>query len=141
MFDAFLADDKTSALLHGHSYTAHAGGCSVGVEALKTLKALPALTVGDSVWDPNVVKSISEMENVQGVVAIGTVLAVTMKDGNGGGYTSSAAEGVKRKLLNKERQLVHSRVLGNVIYFMTGLKTKGEAVRDIETQLVEALKG
>jgi bifunctional dethiobiotin synthetase / adenosylmethionine---8-amino-7-oxononanoate aminotransferase len=142
VFEAFVGDDKATALLHGHSYTAHAVGCSVGVEALKSLKMAPKLAVGDSVWDPHVVKEISGMESVEGVVALGTVLAVTMKDGSGGGYASSAAEGVKRKLLDGgDGLLVHSRVLGNVIYFITGLKTKPEGVRDVEKKLVKTLKG
>ncbi|OJJ97519.1 hypothetical protein ASPACDRAFT_1890143 [Aspergillus aculeatus ATCC 16872] len=37
IFRAFLSDDKTDALLHGHSYTAHAVGCQVAVDSLQTM--------------------------------------------------------------------------------------------------------
>jgi dethiobiotin synthetase/adenosylmethionine--8-amino-7-oxononanoate aminotransferase len=141
IFDAFLADDKAGALLHGHSYTAHALGCALGVQALHTLQAAPKLPLGDSVWDAEVVKRISEAERVQGVVALGTVLAVTLRDQEGGGYSSLAAEEVKVRLLDAEGGgIIHSRVLGNVIYFMTGLKTKPEAIRDVEQKLLHTLE-
>lgn len=103
---------------------------------------MPKLPLGGSVWDADAISRISNLPNVDGVIALGTVLAITLKDAAGGGYTSSAAEGVKQKLLadadggNK----IHSRVLGNVIYFMTGLKTKPEVIRDVEAQLFKALE-
>ncbi|KAF2753008.1 PLP-dependent transferase [Pseudovirgaria hyperparasitica] len=34
IFEAFLGDEKSDALLHGHSYTAHAMGCTVAKKAL-----------------------------------------------------------------------------------------------------------
>jgi bifunctional dethiobiotin synthetase / adenosylmethionine---8-amino-7-oxononanoate aminotransferase len=144
IFDAFLADDKASALLHGHSYTAHAVGCSVGVEALRSFAARQdAIAIGGSVYDESVVRRISEMDSVEGVVALGTVLAVTLKvDASDRGYQSSVAEGVKTRLLYGagDGMLVHSRVLGNVIYFMTGLTTKQDVVRDLEERIVAALQ-
>ena len=40
VFNAFLSDQKPDALLHGHSYTAHAIGCSVADMSLKELDAM-----------------------------------------------------------------------------------------------------
>lgn len=37
IFRAFLSANKSDALLHGHSYTAHAVGCNVAVESLKAM--------------------------------------------------------------------------------------------------------
>ncbi|KAK3997867.1 putative Adenosylmethionine-8-amino-7-oxononanoate aminotransferase [Cladorrhinum sp. PSN332] len=37
IFRSFLSDDKSEALLHGHSYTAHAVGCQVALESLRRL--------------------------------------------------------------------------------------------------------
>ncbi|KAG6909444.1 hypothetical protein DXG01_000429 [Tephrocybe rancida] len=37
IFNAFLGEGKESALLHGHSYSAHAVGCAVAVETLKEI--------------------------------------------------------------------------------------------------------
>lgn len=40
IFNAFLANNKADALLHGHSYTAHAVGCAVANTSLKMLTDL-----------------------------------------------------------------------------------------------------
>lgn len=40
VFKAFEGDEKSEALLHGHSYTAHAVGCQVAVESLKEMMSM-----------------------------------------------------------------------------------------------------
>jgi dethiobiotin synthetase/adenosylmethionine--8-amino-7-oxononanoate aminotransferase len=107
IFNAFLSDEKADALLHGHSYTAHAVGCHVAVESLKTFKVKEAKQewsrdfaqswISDSgsknssdgnvwsMWSRQFVTSISHKESVEGVVALGSVLAITLKDQAGGG--------------------------------------------------------
>jgi dethiobiotin synthetase/adenosylmethionine--8-amino-7-oxononanoate aminotransferase len=103
IFNAFIGDSKTDCLLHGHSYTAHPVGCNVAVEALNMFKSMDdsghwvnqfgrSWAVGNkhkdpvwSVWDPVFVEKVSLIDEVDGVVALGTVLAVTLKDSTGGG--------------------------------------------------------
>ncbi|KAK8080436.1 hypothetical protein PG997_008254 [Apiospora hydei] len=38
IFRTFSSDDKTDALLHGHSYTAHPVGCQVALESLRQMQ-------------------------------------------------------------------------------------------------------
>lgn len=106
IFDAFSSADKSDALLHGHSYTAHAVGCQVGVEALRRMDAMAqggqwadhrrrwqeqstASTSGPSdiwsVWSPDVIRRLSQAESVEGVWALGTVLVMSLRDAQGGG--------------------------------------------------------
>jgi bifunctional dethiobiotin synthetase / adenosylmethionine---8-amino-7-oxononanoate aminotransferase len=40
IFRAFESDDKSDALLHGHSYTAHAVGCQVALESIKEMQRM-----------------------------------------------------------------------------------------------------
>lgn len=40
IFKAFEGDEKSEALLHGHSYTAHAVGCQVAVESLQEMLSM-----------------------------------------------------------------------------------------------------
>ncbi|TDZ75102.1 Bifunctional dethiobiotin synthetase/7 8-diamino-pelargonic acid aminotransferase [Colletotrichum trifolii] len=40
VFRAFESDDKSDALLHGHSYTAHAVGCQVALESVRELQSM-----------------------------------------------------------------------------------------------------
>lgn len=105
IFQAFLSDKKTDALLHGHSYTAHPIGCAV---ANKTLDIIDKLVEGESwlnaqsrwtnlnkngkdstvwsLWDPDFVSTLSRMPMVEELMTLGTVLAVNFKDEDGGKF-------------------------------------------------------
>lgn len=102
IFDAFSSADKSDALLHGHSYTAHAVGCQVGVEALRRMSLMdhsghwahaqqlwpsPTASVGAvwSLWSPAIVRQLSQADPVEGIYALGTLLAISLRDVQGGG--------------------------------------------------------
>jgi dethiobiotin synthetase/adenosylmethionine--8-amino-7-oxononanoate aminotransferase len=162
IFSAFLSSDKTDALLHGHSYTAHPMGCSVANESLKTLMELdrggewegyksdwaPTQTAKSgehawSMWSSEFVSAISHKEQVDNVFAIGSVLAITVRDPAGSGYASTAATGLRDQLLagkGGDGAVIHSRVLGNVLYLMSALTTPAETIADIERVVSEALE-
>jgi len=181
IFNAFGSDEKSDALLHGHSYTAHAVGCQVALETLRELQEMnrrgdwdwaksaggwirsPSTEPAErkfgstldhtartdlvwSVWTRAFVESLSRnIGVVDGVWAIGTVLAIHMRDADGSGYKSNAARKLQSALyqgasLGQAQQWnVHSRVLGNVLYLMASQKTTKEGVRRIETLLGAAL--
>ncbi|KAF7543443.1 hypothetical protein G7046_g9999 [Stylonectria norvegica] len=40
IFEAFASEDKSDALLHGHSYTAHPIGCQVALESLQEMQRM-----------------------------------------------------------------------------------------------------
>jgi dethiobiotin synthetase/adenosylmethionine--8-amino-7-oxononanoate aminotransferase len=96
VFDAFLGEGKGEALLHGHSYTAHAVGCEVAGETLKMIEVLKGSDEwkmarerwGDegvwSFWDPGFVEAVSRMEKVEEVMTLGCVLTVKVRDESGG---------------------------------------------------------
>ncbi|KAK2061524.1 dethiobiotin synthase [Colletotrichum caudatum] len=100
-----------------------------------------------SVWSHSFVDWASRRTGrVDGVWALGSVLAIHMEDvGGGAGYSSTAAADVQSALLRGEegpggaRWNVHSRVLGNVLYVMTSQKTGQEDVRRLEALLRKAL--
>ncbi|KAG2418882.1 hypothetical protein HFD88_001984 [Aspergillus terreus] len=168
IFAAFSSPEKSDALLHGHSYTAHAVGCQVAVDSLRTMMqmerrgawdayrrdwqssaamASEASRCGDipevwSVWSQGLVKDLSFAPGVEGVFAIGTVLVIALKDAHGGGYTSTAAKGLQEILLTGGPGFnVHSRVLGNVLYLMSSVTSRPEALRVIEERLRAGLVG
>lgn len=205
VFEAFLSDDKADALLHGHSYTAHAVGCEVALESLQKLEtaiansghfqrnwskthtprteniaaAAPGSTsehvwqirrptaeaaestsseespIGGnatakkgakgalwSMWSRDFVTSVSHRSHVNGTFALGSVLAIELKDAHGAGYTSTASIGVRDRLMTlgaETGQSVHCRVLGNVLYFMCSLTTKKETLQSVEQMIGRAL--
>lgn len=164
IFSTFASDDKTDALLHGHSYTAHPIGCQVAVESLKELQALdhsgawnwaktngwvpgkgesqtsPSDAIDGSpespwsVWSKDFIDEVSSRtDKVDGVWALGSVFAITMRANDGAGYTSQAA----RKLQAHFHQgtgswNAHTRVLGNMFYVMASQKTSKETVEDLQ---------
>ena len=83
IFDAFQHDSKLKALLHGHSYTAHAIGCSAAVTALDMYidpACNPNLHEADQqnaspclmeVWDEQIVDRLSRHARVQQLVVLG----------------------------------------------------------------------
>jgi bifunctional dethiobiotin synthetase / adenosylmethionine---8-amino-7-oxononanoate aminotransferase len=173
IFDAFASEEKSDALLHGHSYTAHAVGCQVALESLNQLQSMEM--TGDwnwaksngwmqvdnvmnddvtksqpevwSIWPLSLVRWISlQSDRVAGVWAIGSVLAIRLHAADGSGYTSTAAEGLRKRLLMGSDDMlgvpwiVHSRVLGNVLYIMGNQRTTESEVGEISELLRIALK-
>lgn len=168
IFEAFLSSDKTDALLHGHSYTAHPIGCAVANESLKQLQNLErggawesfkedwsprAFSYGVSyqgsehawsMWSWRFVSAVSHRRNVDSVFALGSVLAISLKDPAGSGYASTAATGLRDQLLNGsphavDNSVIHSRVLGNVLYLMAAMTTTEETITRIEERVLEML--
>jgi dethiobiotin synthetase/adenosylmethionine--8-amino-7-oxononanoate aminotransferase len=133
-FESFLGDEKSQALLHGHSYTAHPVGCVGALHALDAYKAV----VDDDVdlssprmsFDIEQAKELSRLPLVERAFALGTVLSVTIKpkDDAGSGYAASSQTiPIVKKL---REQGIYARPLGNVVYIMASpLTSKAECAR------------
>ncbi|KJZ79692.1 hypothetical protein HIM_01161 [Hirsutella minnesotensis 3608] len=172
IFKVFSSHDKTDALLHGHSYTAHPVGCQVALESVREMKAMERRGEWDwakaqgwqsseyltshhksesanvwSVWPRDFVESLSrKTDRVAGVWALGSVLAIHLRDAAGTGYNSNAALGL-RKALDQGREdgeagpwNVHSRVLGNVLYVMASQTTTESSTQQVAEILEQSLR-
>lgn len=169
IFETFSqSDQKADALLHGHSYTAHPIGCEVAKETLTQIESMrlngswteeqsnwkrgtSPLKSDDgresshpwSFWDIDTVLKLSNMERVDKVMALGTVLVVELKDMSGsGGYSSTASVDLLHKLRNAPDGpfAIHARPLGNVVYFMCSLNTPKDVRTKTEQALMAALQ-
>ncbi|KAL6831802.1 pyridoxal phosphate-dependent transferase [Trichoderma camerunense] len=172
IFETFNSPDKTDALLHGHSYTAHPVGCQVAVESVKELQRMddsgswnwaksqgwitpeassstsgkPAADIW-STWPRTLVEDLSrQTDRVAGIWALGSVLAIHVKDAAGStGYFSDAAQSLRDGLIAGDAEgvngswNVHCRVLGNVLYLMASQKTTEESVAQISLLLRKGL--
>ncbi|KAF7340860.1 PLP-dependent transferase [Mycena sanguinolenta] len=163
IFRAFYSTEKAEALLHGHSYTAHALGCEVANETMSLIEKearseawlaaqarWEAPSTPSSVWsfwDPDFVRAVSHLDTVAEVMALGTVLSIKVKDSQGG-YVSHSAQTLLHSikecsdgsLPSEAPQFsVHFRTLGNVAYFMTSLNTAPETIRLLENKIWNAL--
>ncbi|KAL3841028.1 hypothetical protein ACJIZ3_025619 [Penstemon smallii] len=136
VFEAFTGDSKLKALLHGHSYSAHAMGCMAAVKSIKWFKdpntnmnMMSESRLLQELWDSELVVQISSHPAVHRVVALGTLCAIELlAEGSNAGYGSMYAS----SLLNKLRDDgIYMRPLGNVIYMMCGPLTSPEVCRSI----------
>ncbi|TYK09496.1 bifunctional dethiobiotin synthetase/7,8-diamino-pelargonic acid aminotransferase [Cucumis melo var. makuwa] len=144
VFESFIGDSKLAALLHGHSYSAHALGCTAAAKSIKWFKNpqtnLNINSEGTSLrelWDENLVYEISSHPAVKRVVALGTLFALELQaDGSNAGYASLYA----RSLLLKLREDgIYTRPLGNVIYLMCGPCTKPDSCSQLLIKLLSGL--
>ena len=152
VFDAFRGPSKLSALLHGHSYTAHPIGCHAAATALRLL-ADPASNPNlaayggrmRELWPPARVAALSTRPAVARTVAMGTVLALELRTPAGsaataaaGGYASDAARMLAARL--RSEQGVYARPLGPVLYLMVGPASPPETCErlldDVEACLI-----
>ncbi|CAH2042836.1 unnamed protein product [Thlaspi arvense] len=85
VFDSFVGDSKLMALLHGHSYSAHAMGCTAAAKSIKWFKDtrtnLNLISEGRllrELWDMDLLKQISMQQEVCRVVALGTLCAIEL---------------------------------------------------------------
>ncbi|KAI5477198.1 hypothetical protein MNV49_006642 [Pseudohyphozyma bogoriensis] len=175
VFQAFYRPEKVDALLHGHSYTAHPVGCTVANKTLDILDGMAKRGAWDgpkgewaandvaasvetdetvwSLWSSSFVNEVSSLENVEGVMALGTVLSIYLRAGDGAGYASTAAQSLLAQLREGPSLPsspntstaglpfnVHARPLGNVIYFMSSLNSTPETLRGVEKALLEGIR-
>ncbi|KAM2039774.1 hypothetical protein ACFX1T_013182 [Malus domestica] len=125
IFDSFIGDSKLKALLHGHSYSAHAIGCTAAAKSIRWFKDSqrnPNITSKGSLlselWDEKLVYQISSHPAIQRVVVLGTLCAVELRvEGSNAGYGSLYASSLLKKL---REDGVYMRALGHVIYLMGG---------------------
>lgn len=145
IFDSFIGDSKLKALLHGHSYSAHAMGCMAAVKSIQWFKdplSNPNITSEErllrELWDDKMVRKISSHSAVQRIVVLGTLFALELKaEGDNAGYGSLYA----RPLLQKLREDgVYMRPLGNVIYLLCGPCTSPEVCNQLLVKLYERLE-
>ncbi|KAL5339761.1 pyridoxal phosphate-dependent transferase [Aspergillus crustosus] len=77
IFSAFSSPEKRDALLHGHSYTAHAVGCQVAVDSLERMNGMDE----GGVWRG----FMNDWEEAQTSAAAAATAATDATDATGGG--------------------------------------------------------
>ncbi|XP_042491193.1 bifunctional dethiobiotin synthetase/7,8-diamino-pelargonic acid aminotransferase, mitochondrial isoform X2 [Macadamia integrifolia] len=144
IFYAFKGDSKLMALLHGHSYTAHALGCTAAVKAIRWFKdPLTNMNITSDgrhlkeLWDVELVNQISSLPEVQRVVSLGTIFALELcAEGHDAGYASLYASSLIQEL---REDGVYMRPLGNVIYLMCGPCTSPHVCDELLSKLLGRL--
>lgn len=182
IFQSFWGEKKVDALLHGHSYSAHPVGCEVANRALEIMDKLEisgkfnlakkdwslelsssSISTSEvvvpteevwSFWSQSFISQLSHLPNVQGVMSLGTVLAIHLATPpSAGGYQSTVAESLLLELRHGPAISaieasaspsglpfnIHARPLGNVVYFMSSLNSDASTLRSVEKRLLDTL--
>ncbi|KIV95377.1 dethiobiotin synthase [Exophiala mesophila] len=95
-----------------------------------------------SFFPPSLLTRLSHHPRLTGCFALGTVLVLKLASA-GSGYNSTATADVQAQLLtllDEQGCGVHSRVLGDVIYFMTSLTTSPDQVDRLGRVILRALE-
>lgn len=86
VFQCFYGDEKSDALLHGHSYTSNPITCAASLEAMRQLRNSPLAEGGQdsplriqNSFSDDIIRSLSLLPGVEGAMALGSVLAMELK--------------------------------------------------------------
>ncbi len=114
IYDAFLADDKSKTLFHGHSYTANPVACAAGIASLEltisqeTQQNLERIATRHQTF----AEEIKQLPGIREVRQQGTILAIEFAD-----ESTSYFSNLRDTLYNYAmEQGVILRPLGNIIY-------------------------
>ncbi|PGH08209.1 dethiobiotin synthase [Blastomyces parvus] len=92
-------------------------------------------------WSEQLVRDLSHSDQVEAVFALGTVISISLRSQDGGGYGSNAAAGLQWQLAqtNADGFNIHCRVLGNVLYLMCDLTSDPNELAMLERAVRTAL--
>ncbi len=115
IYDAFLSDEKTKALLHGHSFTGNALACAAACASLdlfereETWKRITSLCKSNLEFS----KTLENHHKIEEIRLCGTILAIELKSIEGNTYFSGIRDIAYRYFLDNGLLI---RPLGNVIF-------------------------
>jgi adenosylmethionine-8-amino-7-oxononanoate aminotransferase len=116
IFNAFLDDDRSKALFHGHSFTANPLGCAVAIASLRIFAEEHTMNRVHQLERQLQARlqQLRNYRNVGDVRGIGGVAAIELVT-EGGGYLDNVGPQLAREFLARGLLL---RPLGNILYFM-----------------------
>ena len=138
IYNAFLGDETTKALLHGHSFTANPIACAVACANLDLFERKETWETIESIgnWNAEFAFELGELDCVENIRQQGTILAFEIKTGEGNTYFSD----IKMQAYNhflKDGILL--RPLGNVIFVNPPYCIAKDEYQKIETSILDFL--
>lgn len=139
IFDAFLSDDKTKTLYHGHSYTGNPLACAAAIASLDLYeeKSCEENILRISYRQDAFRKQIKHYQCISNVRVTGTILAIELKTAEGSSYLSSVRNSIYNFFMEKGILL---RPLGNILYVLPPYCISDEDLDYIYTSIIEFLE-
>jgi adenosylmethionine-8-amino-7-oxononanoate aminotransferase len=138
IYDAFLSDEKTKALLHGHSFTGNALACAAACASMDLFEK-------DLTWNSiqQIVRSHESFyssakgrKSIKNIRQLGTILAIEIETGEGNTYFSDIRD-IAYNFFLEQGMLI--RPLGNVIFINPPYCITGEQLERCYTAISEFL--
>jgi adenosylmethionine-8-amino-7-oxononanoate aminotransferase len=117
IFDAFLSDDKTKTLYHGHSYTANPVACSAAVASMDLYEKDECYANVQRIVKKHA-SFLERMKCHKGIMDIrqtGTIIAMELRTKDDTSYLNSFRDMIYNFFIGKHIIL---RPLGNIIYIL-----------------------
>jgi adenosylmethionine-8-amino-7-oxononanoate aminotransferase len=117
IYNAFLSQEKTKALFHGHSYTANPLACAAALASMDLLLSDDCMAAIQRITGAHAAfaESIKDHAALSDIRHQGTILAVDIKVPDGGNYLSEIRDRLYAYFI--ERGIL-IRPLGNTIYLI-----------------------
>lgn len=138
IYAAFLADETTKALLHGHSFTANPIACAVACANLDLFERPLTWTSIDSIceWNNAFSEELANFDCVVNIRQQGTILAFEIQSEKGNSYFSQIKEKAYEHFMSDG---ILIRPLGNVIFINPPYCIKQEEYQKIQNSILRFL--
>ncbi|MEI7596763.1 MAG: adenosylmethionine--8-amino-7-oxononanoate transaminase [Bacteroidota bacterium] len=139
IYDAFLSDEKSKALFHGHSFTGSPVGCAAALASLDLVEKLEFYENIKRIESALHVFAASLFGNkkIFDIRHKGIVLAIDIKTSESTGYLNSSQQEIVNFFLQRKIIL---RPLGNVLYLMPPTVISDEDLNLVFDAIREFLK-
>lgn len=117
IYDAFLSDDKSKTLFHGHSYTGNPVACAAANASMdlfdeeNTWKNIARIVQRHASF----AEKLEKVENVKNIRQVGTIVAFELDTGEETSYFNQDRDRIYKFFMDRKILL---RPLGNVIYIL-----------------------
>lgn len=139
IFEAFLSDDKTKTLYHGHSYTGNPIACAAALASLDLYEndSLEEDVLRISFKQEVFKKQIQHYQCVSEARSTGTILAIELKTPEGTSYLSNVRNTIYDFFMDKGIIL---RPLGNVLYVLPPYCISDDDLDYVHSSIIDFLE-
>ncbi|MEO8960447.1 MAG: adenosylmethionine--8-amino-7-oxononanoate transaminase [Ginsengibacter sp.] len=142
IYDAFVSDDKTKTLFHGHSFTANPLACTAGVASFELIQKKKCLKAIQNIIShhKNFCKKLQPLQHrnlVKNVRQIGTILAMEICTSDSDDYLNNISKIFTPFCMERG---VYLRSMGNTIYIMPPYSVTTKELKKIYEVVVDFIE-
>jgi adenosylmethionine-8-amino-7-oxononanoate aminotransferase len=139
IYQAFLSEDKSKTLFHGHSFTANPLGCAAALAGIDILESAECQADIQRIARAQTAfaESLSGHPRVRAVRQLGTMVAVEFAASEDTSYFNSLRDRLYDFFLERDLLL---RPLGNIVYILPPYCTTDAELQTLQAAIEEALE-